>query len=37
MKHLLLQTQGTEPASLQQWPATLIPDLSVYGQLGVVP
>jgi transposase len=38
VKHLLLQGQaGPEFASLQQWPATMIPDLSSYAQLGVVP
>ncbi len=38
VKHLLLQGQaGPEFASLQQWPATMIPDLSSYAPLGVVP
>lgn len=38
VKHLLLQGQaGPEFASLKQWPATMIPDLSSYAQLGVVP
>jgi hypothetical protein len=38
VKHLLLKTES-EPgfAPLQQWPATLTPDLSLYGQLGEVP
>jgi len=37
VKHLLLQNKS-EPqgAPLAQWPATLLPDLSVYGQLGGV-
>ena len=37
VKHLL--QSKTEPgfAPLQQWPATLTPDLSLYGQLGEVP
>jgi len=38
VKHLLLQGQaGPEFVSLKQWPATMIPDLSSYAQLGVVP
>ena len=36
VKHLLLQGKSEGLAPLQQWPATLMPDLSVYGQLGVV-
>jgi transposase len=37
VKHLLRQ-RGSEPefTPLQQWSATLVPDLSVYGQLGGV-
>jgi len=38
VKHILLHTHGVPtPAPLRHWPATLLPDLSVYGQLGVVP
>jgi transposase len=38
VKHLLLRGRaGPEFTSLQQWPATLIPDLSSYAQLGAVP
>jgi len=38
VKHLLLQSQsGPEFAPLSHWPATVPPDLSLYGQLGVVP
>jgi len=38
VKHLLLQGQARpEFTSLKQWPATMLADLSVYGQLGVVP
>ena len=38
VKHILLHTHGAPtPAPLRHWPATLLPDLSVYGQLGVVP
>ncbi len=37
VKHLLVSSQAeTEFAPLSHWPATLLPDLSVYGQLGVV-
>jgi transposase len=35
VKHLLQQS-APGPAPLPQWPATLIPDVSVYGQLGGV-
>jgi len=38
VKHILLHTHGTPtPVSLSHWPGTLLPDLSLYGQLGVVP
>jgi len=38
VRHILLHTHGTlTPAPLSHWPATLLPDLSVYSQLGVVP
>jgi transposase len=38
VRHILLHTHGApSPAPLSQWPATILPDLSVYGQLGVVP
>ncbi len=37
VKHLLQQSKVEHLAPLPQWPATLAPDLSVYGQLGVVP
>jgi transposase len=38
VRHILLHTHGTPtPAPLSHWPATVLPDLSVYGQLGVVP
>jgi len=38
VKHLLLLRQpDPEFAPLGHWPATLLPDLSLYGQLGVVP
>jgi transposase len=36
VKHLLQQSKVKRLAPLQQWPATLVPDLSVYGQLGGV-
>jgi Mu transposase, C-terminal domain len=35
VKHLLHKSEPGHPP-LQQWPATLIPDVSVYGQLGGV-
>jgi hypothetical protein len=38
VKHLLLKSDpdlGFEP--LPQWPATLIPDLPLYSQLGALP
>ena len=37
VKHLLQQSTVERWASLPEWPVTLVPDLSVYGQLGVVP
>jgi transposase len=38
VRHILLHTYGTPtPVSLSHWPGTLLPDLSLYGQLGVVP
>jgi hypothetical protein len=38
VRHILLHTRETPtPAPLSQWPATMLPDLSVYRQLGVVP
>jgi hypothetical protein len=38
VRHILLHTHGTPtPVSLSHWPGTLLPDLSLYGQLGVVP
>jgi hypothetical protein len=37
VKHLLQQSKMERLAPLPQWPATLVPDLSVYGQLGAVP
>jgi len=38
VKHILLHSHGVPtPAPLRHWPATLLPDLSVYDQLGVVP
>jgi hypothetical protein len=38
VRHILLHTCETPtPKPLSHWPATLLPDLSVYGQLGVVP
>jgi transposase len=38
VKHILLQSHGASPpAPLSNWPATILPDLSVYRQLGVVP
>jgi hypothetical protein len=38
VRHILLHTHGAPtPAPLSHWPATLLPDLSVYGQLGMVP
>jgi transposase len=38
VKYLLLKTGSDHGfAPLPQWPATLIPDLSLYGQLGAVP
>ena len=36
VKHLLQTKSEPGHAPLQQWPATLIPDVSVYGQLGGV-
>jgi Mu transposase, C-terminal domain len=37
VRHILLYTHGTPtPAPPSHWPATMLPDLSVYGQLGVV-
>jgi hypothetical protein len=37
VRHILLHTHGTPtPAPLSHYPATLLPDLSAYGQLGVV-
>jgi transposase len=37
VRHILLHTHGTRtPVPLSHWPATLLPDLSVYRQLGVV-
>jgi len=36
VKHLLQQSKMERLAPLPQWPATLVPDLSVYGQLGGV-
>jgi hypothetical protein len=36
VKHLLQQSKVERLAPLPQWPATLVPDLSVYGQLGGV-
>jgi len=36
VKHLLQQSKMERWAPLPQWPATLVPDLSVYGQLGGV-
>ena len=38
VRHLLLHAHGVPtPAPLNHWPATMLPDLSLYGQLGVVP
>ena len=38
VKHILLQGhEAPTPAPLSQWPATVLPDISLYGQLGVVP
>lgn len=37
VKHLLQQSKMERLAPLPQWPATLAPDLSVYGQLGGLP
>lgn len=38
VRHILLHTHGAPtPAPLSHWPATMLPDLSVYGRLGVVP
>jgi hypothetical protein len=38
VRHILLHTHETPtPAPLSHWPATMLPDLSVYGPLGVVP
>jgi len=36
VKHLLQQSKVERLAPLQHWPATLVPDLSAYGQLGGV-
>lgn len=37
VRHILLHTHtAPTPAPLSHWPATMLPDLSVYGQLGVV-
>ena len=37
VKHILLHSHGVPtPAPLRHWPATLLPDLSSYAQLGVV-
>lgn len=38
VKHILLHTQAAPtPTPLDHWPATVLPDVSLYGQLGVVP
>jgi hypothetical protein len=38
VRHILLQAhEAPTPAPLSHWPATVLPDLSLYGQLGVVP
>ena len=38
VKHILLHHHGVPtPPPLSHWPATVLPDLSLYSQLGVVP
>ena len=38
VKHILFQAhKAPTPAPLRNWPATVLPDLSLYSQLGVVP
>ncbi|MFZ5447795.1 MAG: hypothetical protein ACOZFS_04050 [Thermodesulfobacteriota bacterium] len=38
VRHILLHTHvPATPASLSHWPATLLSDFSIYGQLGEVP
>lgn len=38
VRHILLHARGApKPAPLNHWPATVLPDLSIYDQLGRVP
>lgn len=38
VRHTLLHARGApKPAPLNHWPTTVLPDLSIYDQLGRVP